>query len=48
MTDIPELTSMWKEKIDGETTKDESQEPFIPAREVIKNPDDVVLIHCDL
>jgi hypothetical protein len=33
MTDIPEELNMWKEKQASEETKDETQDPFIPARE---------------
>ena len=33
MTDIPELENMWKEKKVLEETKDETQDPFIPAKE---------------
>jgi hypothetical protein len=32
MKDLPEEEKMWKEKQASEETKDESDDPFIPAR----------------
>jgi hypothetical protein len=32
MTDIPEELNMWKEKQALEETKDETQDPFVPAK----------------
>lgn len=46
MTDIPELDNMWKEKLELEKTDDQSDDPFIPAKETKMGEN--VLIHIDL
>lgn len=47
MTDIPELENMWKEKQELEVTKDETDDPFIPAK-LAEKDDRPPLIHIDL
>lgn len=40
---IPELDSMWKEKVEVEETKDETEDPFVPAKEDKMNPENALV-----
>jgi hypothetical protein len=48
MTEIPELENMWKEREELEETKDESDDPFIPAKLATHEPDEKVLVKITL
>jgi len=41
---LPEEDNLWKEKIEQETTEDQSDELFVPARLAEPTPEDAVLI----
>jgi hypothetical protein len=46
--DLPEEPNMFKEKLESETTKDESNEIFIPAKLAEPTSPEDVLIHVEL
>ncbi len=39
MSEIPELSKMWEEKVAVEVTEDQTKDPFIPAIETQMNKD---------
>jgi hypothetical protein len=45
--DLPEEEKMWKEKLALEETKDESEDPFVPAKESKMDADNA-LVHVEL
>jgi len=46
--DLPEEQNMWKEREELEETKDESTDPFIPAKLATHEPDEQVLVKITL
>ena len=41
---LPEEDNLWREKIEQETTEDQSGDPFVPAKLAEPTPEDEVLI----
>ncbi len=41
--DLPEEKSMWKERQETLTTKDETEEPFVPATETKLNKEKALI-----
>jgi hypothetical protein len=43
-----ELEERWKEKVELETTKDETQDPFVPAKLATHEPDEEIVVKVSL
>ena len=46
--ELPEERKMWEERMALEQTEDQSDDPFIPAKEVKPTPEEDLLIRVEL
>jgi hypothetical protein len=44
MGELPEEKKMFEERLEQDTTKDESADPFIPAKIATHEPDEEILV----
>jgi hypothetical protein len=48
MQELPEEKKMWEEKVELETTKDESEIEFVPAQLATHEPDEEIVVKVSL